>query len=49
LAIVLVDVPALGELQCESEIRFGIVAGDLGDLGVERRETDPRRLRGGFE
>jgi hypothetical protein len=45
----LVDVLALGELQRDSEIRLGILAGDLGDLGVQRRETDPRRLRRGLE
>jgi hypothetical protein len=33
------DVLALGELDGEVEIRLGIGAGDLGDLGVELQEA----------
>ena len=43
------DVLALGELDGEVEIRLGIGAGDLGDLGIELLQARSRRLRARLE
>lgn len=39
----LIEVFALGELHGQGEIGLGVVAGDLGDLAVQRVQTFPRR------